>query len=57
MEKLTKILCILDGFGLRAERKNNAIAMARMPNFRSILKQYYWTTANADGESVVRKQV
>ncbi|MBL8653586.1 MAG: 2,3-bisphosphoglycerate-independent phosphoglycerate mutase, partial [Alphaproteobacteria bacterium] len=27
------VLCVLDGFGHRVERANNAIALARTPNF------------------------
>jgi 2,3-bisphosphoglycerate-independent phosphoglycerate mutase len=48
----TKILCIFDGFGLATESKNNAITLSKMPNFRRIMSQYYWTTLNADGSMV-----
>jgi 2,3-bisphosphoglycerate-independent phosphoglycerate mutase len=50
--KKTKILCIFDGFGIGLDSTNNCITRAKMPNFRRILKEYYWTTLNADGESV-----
>jgi 2,3-bisphosphoglycerate-independent phosphoglycerate mutase len=50
--KKTKILCIFDGFGIGPDSVNNCITRAKMPNFRRILKEYYWTTLNADGESV-----
>ncbi len=48
----TKILCILDGFGLGADSVNNAITRAKMPNLRRIMSQYFWTTLCADGEAV-----
>ncbi len=52
MDKKTKILCILDGFGLAEKTPNNAVSLARMPNLRRILKDHYWTTLDADGEMV-----
>jgi bisphosphoglycerate-independent phosphoglycerate mutase len=48
----TKILCILDGFGLGADSTNNAITRAKMPNLRRVMSQYFWTTLGADGEDV-----
>ena len=48
----TKILCILDGFGLGADSVNNAITRAKMPNLRRVMSQYFWTTLGADGEDV-----
>ena len=48
----TKILCILDGFGFAPNSVNNAISRAKMPNFRRIMSQYFWTTLDADGEAV-----
>jgi 2,3-bisphosphoglycerate-independent phosphoglycerate mutase len=50
--KKTKILCILDGFGLNVDSDNNCISRAQMPVFRSLLSNYYWTTLDADGSSV-----
>jgi 2,3-bisphosphoglycerate-independent phosphoglycerate mutase len=50
--KKTKILCIFDGFGIGPDSANNCITRAKMPYFRRILKEYYWTTLNADGEGV-----
>jgi 2,3-bisphosphoglycerate-independent phosphoglycerate mutase len=50
--KKTKVLCILDGFGIGSDSVNNCITRAKMPNFRRTLKDYYWTTLDADGESV-----
>jgi 2,3-bisphosphoglycerate-independent phosphoglycerate mutase len=37
----TTLLCILDGFGIgNSHDKNNAIALATMPNYQRILKNY-----------------
>jgi 2,3-bisphosphoglycerate-independent phosphoglycerate mutase len=52
LSKKTKILCILDGFGLNVDSDNNCISRAQMPVFRSLLRNYYWTTLSADGGSV-----
>ena len=52
MTKKTKILCILDGFGLTETNPNNANALAGMTNFKKILNKYPWTVLNADGEFV-----
>jgi len=49
---MSKILCVLDGFGLLPKSPNNASALAKMPNFKYLLKNYFWTTLNADGEQV-----
>ncbi len=49
---MSKILCIFDGFGLNVDSANNAISRAKMPNFRRLLKENFWTTLSADGESV-----
>ena len=49
---MSKILCVLDGFGLAPKTPNNAAALAKMPNFKYLLKNYFWTTLNADGENV-----
>jgi 2,3-bisphosphoglycerate-independent phosphoglycerate mutase len=48
----TKLLCVLDGFGLTTKSPNNAAYLAKMPNFRQALQNYYWTTLDADGEWV-----
>ncbi len=34
------LLVILDGWGCRAERDANAIALARTPNYNELLRQY-----------------
>jgi 2,3-bisphosphoglycerate-independent phosphoglycerate mutase len=52
LSKKTKILCILDGFGLNVDSYNNCISRAKMPLFRSLLRDYYWTTLDADGGAV-----
>ncbi len=49
---MSKILCVLDGFGLLPTSKNNATGLAQMPNFKYLLNNYFWTTLNADGVSV-----
>jgi 2,3-bisphosphoglycerate-independent phosphoglycerate mutase len=48
----TKILCILDGFGIGPDSINNAISRAKMPNLRRVMSDYFWTTLDADGEAV-----
>jgi 2,3-bisphosphoglycerate-independent phosphoglycerate mutase len=48
----TKILCILDGFGLNVDSANNCISRAKMPTLRKLMSNYNWTTLNADGDKV-----
>ena len=45
-------LIILDGFGYRAEREGNAIALAQMPYYRELLEKYPHTLIEASGECV-----
>jgi 2,3-bisphosphoglycerate-independent phosphoglycerate mutase len=45
-------LIILDGFGYRAEREGNAIALAQMPYYRELLEKYPHTLIQASGECV-----
>ncbi|HYR74739.1 MAG TPA: 2,3-bisphosphoglycerate-independent phosphoglycerate mutase [Pyrinomonadaceae bacterium] len=45
-------LIILDGFGYRAEREGNAIALAEMPYYREMLEKYPHTLIQASGECV-----
>jgi len=45
-------LIILDGFGYRAEREGNAIALAEMPYYRELLERYPHTLIQASGECV-----
>ncbi len=46
------VLIILDGWGYRAEREANAIALARTPNYDHYLRQYPWTLVHTSGERV-----
>ncbi|MGH9777100.1 MAG: hypothetical protein ACRD5I_01690, partial [Candidatus Acidiferrales bacterium] len=34
------VLTILDGWGFRADRENNAIALARKPTYDELLKKF-----------------
>src|SRR5881394_4371132 len=45
-------LIILDGFGYRAEREGNAIALAQMPFYDEIREKYPHTLLQASGECV-----
>jgi 2,3-bisphosphoglycerate-independent phosphoglycerate mutase len=45
-------LIILDGFGYRAEREGNAIALAEMPQYRQLSESYPHTLIQASGECV-----
>ena len=46
------MLIVLDGFGLRKQKRGNAAAAANMPNFKSYLKNYPNSKLKAYGESV-----
>ncbi|OUS04290.1 phosphoglycerate mutase (2,3-diphosphoglycerate-independent) [Rhodobacterales bacterium 52_120_T64] len=46
------VLCILDGWGLREERENNAVALANTPNFDRIMAAFPNTTLTAHGPDV-----
>lgn len=46
-KKKSFILIILDGFGVRAEKKFNAVKLAKMPFYNSLLKKYPNTTIEA----------
>ena len=46
------VLIILDGWGYRAERGDNAIALARTPNYLKLLAQSPWTLVHASGDYV-----
>lgn len=46
------VLIILDGFGYRAEREGNAIALAEMPYYDELLEKYPHTLIEASGECV-----
>lgn len=45
-------LIILDGFGYRAEREGNAIALAEMPYYHELTRKYPHTLIQASGECV-----
>jgi 2,3-bisphosphoglycerate-independent phosphoglycerate mutase len=46
------VLIVLDGWGERAERENNAIALAKLPHYRSYLEKYPHTLIDASGTAV-----
>ncbi|HET7215379.1 MAG TPA: 2,3-bisphosphoglycerate-independent phosphoglycerate mutase, partial [Terriglobia bacterium] len=46
------VLVILDGWGYRAERENNAIALAHTPNYTGLLKEYPSTLVHTSGGRV-----
>ena len=52
MSKKTTVLCILDGFGLRKEKENNAIALAKKPNLDKIFESYNMVEGMASGTYV-----
>ncbi len=45
-------LIVLDGFGYRAEREGNAIALAKMPYYDELRERYPHTLIEASGECV-----
>src|SRR5512146_2140274 len=46
------VLVVLDGWGYRAEREGNAIAMARTPTWNSLVEKYPHTLLDASGLAV-----
>lgn len=50
--KRPMVLCILDGWGNRAERENNAIALADTPNWDRMVAQWPTTQVACSGEDV-----
>ena len=46
------VLCIMDGVGISNIRTHNAVALAKMPCFNSLLKQYPHSQLNASGGAV-----
>ena len=46
------VLCILDGWGERAETDNNAIALAPTPNWDRMVRQWPRGTLDASGPDV-----
>ncbi len=52
MKKIPRVLVILDGWGMRANRAWNAIANAHTPHFDSYWKNFPHTTIRTDGAFV-----
>lgn len=46
------VLIICDGWGIRKEKKGNAVKLAKTPNFDSYIKKYPHTVLDASGEAV-----
>ena len=46
------VLCIMDGVGINAKREHNAVKLANMPFFNSLLEKYPHSKLRADGEFV-----
>ncbi len=46
------VLCIMDGVGINKMREHNAVALANMPYFNSLLEKYPHSKLRADGEFV-----
>jgi 2,3-bisphosphoglycerate-independent phosphoglycerate mutase len=46
------VLLILDGWGYRAEKEANAIALAQTPNYSRLISEYPWALVNASGTRV-----
>ncbi len=46
------ILCILDGFGIRENKNNNAVFLAKKPNIDKIFNKYGFVLGNASGTFV-----
>ena len=46
------LLVILDGWGLRAEREANAVALAETPAMDALLRDYPWTALKTSGLAV-----
>ena len=52
MSKKATVLCILDGYGLRDEKENNAVALANKPNLDKIFSEYNMVKGMASGTYV-----
>ena len=46
------VLCILDGWGLREARENNALAQARLPNWTRLMRTRPWPRIGTSGTDV-----
>ena len=52
MSKKTKVLMILDGFGINEKTEGNAVAQAKTPVIDNLMKTYPWVKGNASGMAV-----
>src|SRR5690242_18749274 len=52
MPKSPVVLIVLDGWGYRAERDGNAIALAKTPTWDALIKRYPHTLLDASGTAV-----
>ena len=52
MSKKPVMLMILDGFGIAAKSKGNAVSIAKKPNIDKLLKEYPHTELQASGMAV-----
>lgn len=52
MKKQTKVLLILDGYGLNENCDHNAVCMGKTPNMDRIMAQYPWEKGYASGMAV-----
>ncbi len=50
--KKTVVLCVLDGVGYSETRAHNAVAMAKMPYFKGLIKKYPNSFLRASGTAV-----
>src|SRR5579864_3058342 len=46
------VLCVLDGFGISKETRGNAIAAAKLMNYRRMVRTYPYTELGAAQEAV-----
>lgn len=46
------LLCILDGFGLRAEQENNAVSLAKTPHIDKLMADWPSTQIDGSGKNV-----
>lgn len=46
------ILCIMDGYGIRAQKHGNAVLMAKKPNLDAFFANHPYTQIEASGEAV-----
>lgn len=50
--KKTLLLCVMDGVGISNKTEHNAVALANMPFFKSLLKKYPHSKLKASGQDV-----